>query len=441
MTRPAPVRRLEATDKTVTENRKVTKQVNTQIGASKRLPSANTTTTNTSTSDSQFREFKFDTLRNISCAPDRKNDRKILTGHCPVSSILAFSTNKNVRDYLVDPEGKKRKRDTQVHRAIAKTLRDNAEDFNVLNGGVTLVTHSIAVDETTKTAQLVTPSIINGSQTQGVIRDIFKECKESGIDPNEAYIRYDIIVTRDEGLITETAISRNFQNDVAPMAILGRRGKFDELETALQKEFPGLKLQKRQTDLGDQFVSPENLLQVLWALAPGQLLLEEKEPENPNKVYTYSQRSRCLKAFDNVYNRAHDETDPEYAKYRELYQFMLDLTPAAFKLYQNWHAHQEFKGTGLRSLERHDDNSIKRVPDGILFPILAAHSAFMKKDGGRWKMDVPTTISDGEMIKSAKTAYMEIADSNPNVMGKSKACYTQLLDLAKLHRKFADMSK
>ncbi|MGH9907364.1 MAG: hypothetical protein ACRD8U_17480 [Pyrinomonadaceae bacterium] len=63
----------------------------------------------------------------------------------------------------------------------------------------------------------------------------------------------------------------------------------------------------------------------------------------------------------------------------------------------------------------------------------------MKKEGGHWKMEVPATISDGEMIKSAKTAYMEIADSNPNVMGKSKACYTQLLDLAKLHRKFAEM--
>jgi len=54
-------------------------------------------------------------------------------------------------------------------------------------------------------------------------------------------------------------------------------------------------------------------------------------------------------------------------------------------------------------------------------------------------MDVPKTISDGEMIKTAETGYMEIADSNPKVMGKSKACYSQLLDLAKVHRKFADM--
>ncbi len=413
--------------------------MNTSIGASKRTIPTRFKSSEQSKPVSEFKEFKFDTLRNISCPHDKKNDRKILTGHCLVSSVLAFSTNKNVRDYLVDPEGKKRKRDTQVHRAIAKTLRDNAEDFNVPNGGITIVTYSIAIDEASKTAQLVTPSIINGSQSQGVIRDVFKECKATGVDPNEAYVRYDIIVTGDEGLITETSISRNFQNDVAPTAILGRRGKFDELEVAFQKNYPKLKLQKRQTDLGDQFVSPENLLQVLWAMVPGELLPDEKEPDNPNKVYTYSQRSRCLKAFDNVYDRAHNKADPEYRKYRDLYEFLLDLAPIAWGLYQKWHAHQDFKGTGLRSLERYEDNSIKRVPDGIIFPIMAAHSAFMKMDGVHWKMEIPATISDAELIKSAKTAYMEIADSNPNVMGKSKACYTLLLDLAKLHRKFADM--
>jgi hypothetical protein len=63
----------------------------------------------------------------------------------------------------------------------------------------------------------------------------------------------------------------------------------------------------------------------------------------------------------------------------------------------------------------------------------------MKKEGDNWVMDVPETIADADLIKTAKTAYMEIADSNPNVMGKNKACYTQLLDLTKLHRKFAEM--
>lgn len=387
------------------------------------------------------KEFKFDSLRNISCPHDKKNGRRILTGHCLVSSILGFSTNKNVRDYLADAEGKKRKRYTQVHREIAKTLRENPEDFNVLNGGITIVAHEVTVDEAAKTAHLEMPSIINGSQSQGVIGDFFEECQQAGVDPNEAYVRYDIVVTDDEGLITETAISRNFQNDVAKAAILGRRGKFDELQEALQRQYTGLELKKRQTDFGDDFVRTENLLQVLWALVPGMLWLNDKEADNPNKVYTYSQRSRCLKDFELVFDRAHDPTDSEYAKYHELYQFFLDLVPTAYELYERWHAHQEFKGTGLRALERYPDGTIKRVPDGIIFPIVAAHAAFMKKEGGHWKMETPATISDAEMIKSAKTAYMEIADSNPNVMGKSKACYTQLLDLAKLHRKFADMRR
>lgn len=413
--------------------------MNTQASASDRTDLNAPETENTAASTSQVQDFQYDTLRNISCPHDKKNGRKILTGHCHVSAILSFSTNKNVRDYLADAEGKKRKTYTQVHRAIARTLKENAEDFNVLNGGVTIVAYDISVDETAKTARLNLPSIINGSQSQGVIRDVLKECQETGVDPTEAYIRYDIIVTQDEGLVTETAISRNFQNDVATVAILGRRGKFDELEAALQKKYKALELKKRQTDFSDDLVRTENLLQVLWALVPGELWLNEKEADNPNKVYTYSQRSRCLKDFETVYDRARDSSDPDREKYKELYQFFLDLAPTAFELYDKWHAHPEFRGTGLRALERNPDNSIKRVPDGIIFPILVAHSAFMKKEDGNWVMDVPETIADADLIKSAKTAYMEIADSNPNVMGKNKACYTQLLDLTKLHRKFAEM--
>ena len=75
-------------------------------------------------------------------------------------------------------------------------------------------------------------------------------------------------MTDDEGLITETAISRNFQNDVAKAAILGRRGKFNELQEALQSKYAGLELKKRQTDFGDDFVQTENLLQVSWSLVP-----------------------------------------------------------------------------------------------------------------------------------------------------------------------------
>lgn len=410
--------------------------MNNQNGAYVRTGPAGSVPTKNST---ETKGLKFDTLRNISCPHDKKNGRKILTGQCLVGSILSFSTNKNVRDYLADAEGKKRKRYTQVHREIAKTLRDNPEDFNVLNGGITIVAHEVTVDEPQRMANLKLPSIINGSQSQGVIRDVFEECKNAGIDPNEAYVRYEILVTDDEGLITETAISRNFQNDVAKAAILGRRGKFNELQEALQTRYAGLELKKRQTDFGDDFVQTENLLQVLFVLVPSELWLNDKEADNPNKVFAYSQRSRCLKEFEFVFDRAHDTGDPDYAKYHELYQFFLDLAPTAYELYEEWHAHQEFKGTGIHSLDRYADGSIKRVPDGIIFPILAAHSAFMKKEGGHWKMEIPGTISDAEMIKSAKTAYMEIAKSNPNVMGKSKACYTQLLDLAKLHRKFADM--
>jgi len=51
------------------------------------------------------------------------------------------------------------------------------------------------------------------------------------------------------------------------VSIVGRLGQLDELEAALQESHPELSLRKSETDLSDDYVSTENLLQVIiWAL-------------------------------------------------------------------------------------------------------------------------------------------------------------------------------
>jgi hypothetical protein len=69
---------------------------------------------------------------------------------------------------------------------------------------------------------------------------------------------------------------------------------------------------------------------------------------------------------------------------------------------------------------------IVEVPDGILFPILAAHACFIKKDSkGKWVMTVPEK-ADKDLIEAAKAVYQSMANSDPNKMGKSKDCYSLL---------------
>jgi AIPR protein len=387
-------------------------------------------------------DFPFHSVRNISCPEDKDTGRTVLSGHAPLSSILEIPTDENVRDYLLEAEGKKRKRPTQVNIAIRDTLENYPDKFSVLNGGVVLVARDYEIDESKKTLRLLKPSIINGAQTQGVIRDFFRDMARSGGEMPRIHVTFELLVTEDEELIAEVAIARNMQNDVMSVSIAGRLGQLDGLEKALQKHKPHLKLQKSETELSDDYLRTERLLQVITALTPPSLWPAEKERENPNKVYAYSQRARCLKEFREMYEKQGNPEDPEHKKYRELYKFYLDMVADAQDMYDKWKTHQGFIGTRLRAIKRDEPGrSIQEVPDGIIFPIIAALSAFATKVRGVWKIVPPPTFRDEDIIRAAAAAYQNMADSNPNVMGKSRACYFHLFDITSLHRRLSEATQ
>ncbi len=380
-------------------------------------------------------EFPFYSLRNVSCPEDIENGRKVLFGQAPATSILDLPTDENVRDYLLEAEGRKRRKPTQVHRAIRDTLDNTPHNFSVLNGGVSIVARDYDVDEKKKVLWLSKPSIINGSQTQGVLKDYYQDMRQND-DAPLIHIKFELIVTEDDALIAETSIARNFQNDVMTVSIAGRLGQLKELEKSVQREYPDYKLRQSETQLSDDYIATERLIQVITALTPEELWPKPGEYGNPNKTYTYAMKTKCLKDFQDVFRKAKDESDSEHAKYRNLYQFYLDIAPQAYELHERWKTHEGFVGTRLRSIER-EGRTIKEIPDGIIFPILAALSAFAEKTPEGWRIVPPESFSDEEIISAATTVYQEIADHNPQTMGKSKACYTQLYQLTSLYKRLS----
>lgn len=220
------------------------------------------------------------------------------------------------------------------------------------------------------------------------------------------------------------------------VSIAGRLGQLKELEERIQSKFRGYKLQQSETQLSDDYIATERLIQVITALIPSELWPKPGESENPNKVYTYSMKTKCLKDFQAVYRKAKDESDPEHTKYKDLYQFYLDIAPQAHELHEKWKTHQGFAGTGLRSIQR-EGRSIKDVPDGIIFPILASLSAFAKKSSKGWKIEPPAAFRDEEIINAAKSVYQDIAGHNPWTMGKSKACYSALYQITSIYKRLS----
>lgn len=369
----------------------------------------------------------FHSIRNISSPEDQQQGRAVYMGQLPIASIVDLPSHENVRGYLVEAEGKQRKTPTQVHLAIRETLNEKPSDFSVLNGGVVIVARKSVIDEKSRHLQMTGASIINGSQTQGEI----KQYISSGGDGHATHIKFELIVTSDDDLIANISIARNFQNDVQFLSISGRKGELDELETAIQTLNPEIRLQKSESQRpnGDNdFVQTEKLLQVIAALLPPELWWKQGEC---NKAYTYSAKATCLKDFRKIF----DGNRENEASMVDVYKYYLDIAPVAWKTYQKWKHHQGFQGTGLRSIER-DGKEIVDVPDGIVFPILAALSQFVvMKTKGNWKLEQPKELTDSELIQAAKRAYQEIAKSKPEIMGKTKPCYSALEQITSIYKK------
>lgn len=368
--------------------------------------------------------FPYYCCKNISGPEDKKANRKVLSGHAPASSFLDLDDNENVREYLVDAQGKQRRTPTLVHQAIRKTLRDNTDDFSILNSGIVIVASDAEVDDSARKLFLTGASIINGSQTQGELNRYL--ASQYGEEP---HVKFEIVVTSDKNLVAEIAIARNFQNDVRAISIAGRRGQLDELEHALRRIIPNAKLRKSESDLSDDFIDSEKLIQVLLAISP--MSLWDAIPDGPNlesKAFTYSQKTRCLKLFQKI------EEEKRTPGYRELYEFFVDMAAPGWELYSTWKSHQGFCGCGLRKeVERGEDGAILDMPDGIIFPIVASYSAFCAKHKGHWKFDIPKSFDEKHLISSAVDDWKDVAGSNPQTMGKKKACYSRLLSITSLH--------
>ncbi len=379
--------------------------------------------------DNPLYSFEYHTLRNISSPEDLSTDRRVYTGSAPARSFLQLPEDENVRTYIVTAEGKKRQRLTEVHRRIRDTLRNQPDEFSVLNSGITVVASSIEIDEKNKKLILKSPSIINGSQTRGELIYYFDNVEP--IFPVSC--KFEIIVTTDDALIAEISIARNFQNDVANLSIVGRRGVLDELETRLQNVIPELNLRKSETDRSDNFHDTEKLLQVITALIPSELWQSSKDKHDPKKVYTYSMKAKCLKDFQTIYEKAKDGEEQAIA----IYDFYLDIAPIAYRLYEQWKTHQGFMGTGLRSIQR-NGKDIVDVPDGIIFPIIAALSAFIHKKNGKWGLFPPAKFGDSEIIHAAKAQYQNVAHSSPWLMGKSQSVYSSLFQITSIFRKLTE---
>jgi AIPR protein len=369
-------------------------------------------------------EFAYHTLRSVTSPEAAAVGRRRFCGIAPANSLFGLPTDEDVRGYLSRDEEGRRRKSTQVNLAIRATIENDREEFDALNAGAVIVARDVQVEDDKRRVWLTKPSIINGAQTMGVLEDYFGTHESDRAYPS---VNFELLITDDEDLIADVSIARNFQNAVADLSIYGRFGRFDELERAMQKASPGVKLRKSETDFSEDYFDTEKLIQVLTAITPSGIELpsavkrRQQAPETMYRVYAYRHRARCLKDFAEVM----DATE----RWTNAHKFFLDAATDVWAVYQRLRRESFFSPlhhVRKETVGGKTQVALDGVPDGIVFPMLSALSRFMRQEDGHWRLAVPGNFPWVAFFANTKTQFQTTARSNPQTMGKDADCYVAL---------------
>lgn len=385
-------------------------------------------------SSSSTVEVRYDVVRNLTSPQEKENSAKSFFANVPVREVLKFDTARNLRGYIAEHPGKKR---SLVHRAIYSSIEDNPDRFIQWSSGITVAAEGLEVDDNKKVLRVKNGSIINGAQTQGEIALFFKRVDQEALAEPDFQVRVEFVVDPDPANIVETAIARNTSTNIQRLTMAGARQFFGDLDESFRKTFPNQQLAKSETDVGENFVDTQRVLQTLWAMMPEELLPMKKKGQTvaDARLKAYKNKAYCLEDFRSDFE--HKDTDENAA---ERYRYFCDMAGKAWKEYMHWRHHQRWHGKRLKEHTKSVTRSKEQVTvaDGIVFPILSAMAQFVVKDPdtGRWDLKKPEMLDDGDIIQAARD-QLSGHKGNPMAMGRDASSYNALTSLTKAIKRFS----
>ena len=371
-------------------------------------------------------------IRDVTTKDEEANGASTYVAVLPAAEILKIGTDGNLRSYIPAHEGKKR---NMVHKAIARTIRDNADRFSQMNAGFLIGASKIVLEDDKRTVTLRNASVNNGAQSQGEIKFYHDECKRLGVEPHDFAIRCELSIEPEASTRTSIAVARNTATRIEGISIAGKHGYFEDLDKAFRKAHPELELARSETDVEDKFVDTRLLLQVLWAMMPEQLAPEHRRSMEA-RMRAYKNAAYCLQDFMTIHDtRASDSGNAAR------YQYFIDMAGTGWHEYQRWKRLELWNDKHLlerlRQAVRGEDGTIKEVSDGIVFPILSALSRFVKPNkAGHWKLVYPKVFHDEDMLIAARR-QLSHCQGRPMLMGRSGAAYEALMILTEMAERYS----
>jgi hypothetical protein len=368
--------------------------------------------------------LNYQLLRTTTSPDETRTGVRSYVANLSAFEILKLGTKENLRGYIAEYSARKR---NGVHEAIRTTIDTEPERFITRNSGFVIAASDILVDDNKKQIKLEDPSILNGAQSQGEIRNWIEGyydgdwSAEDEQDP-PFFVRAEIIVDPDPAEVVETAIARNTATPVKSISQAGARGHLDELEQSIRKKFPELKIRKKETDV-DVF-DTRKILQYTRLLMPTSVSMNDSTAE---RLRAYKNPEQCLSDFSSWYEARN--SDPEAAA---KYQFCVEMAPTAIEEYEFWEKHEAWNGQhvweetkkGGRACQRDETGIITWISPGLIFPIMSAMAEFVEKDSkGKWYINKPKRLfKPAEMIGRTVAQFRNVS-SDPMLMGRSGQAY------------------
>ncbi len=368
--------------------------------------------------------LSYQLIRNTTSPDEASTGVKSFTANFSALEIIKLGTEDNLRAYIAEHNPNKR---NAVHESIRETIDMSPERFITRNSGFAISASDVEVDDNKKTVRLTRASIINGAQSQGEIRRWAAETfgdAIANVDHVPFYVRAEIIVDPDPTQIVETAIARNTASPVKSISQAGARQHLNDLAASIDLAFPGKKIRKSETELGEDYIDTRKLLQYARLLMPPEIAQNESPAE---KLRPYKNPEQCLTDFSDWWESY--EKDP-VAKAK--YDFTVKIAPSALREYAYWETHSAWTGqnlfektTGGRACRR-ANGKVVWVSPGIIFPIVGAMSEFVAYDTNKgWIIEKPPVFKPAEMISAAIKQFRG-KNSDPYQMGRDAGVYDAL---------------
>ena len=356
-------------------------------------------------------EVSYEIIRNITTENQKKSNQTILIGIINSDQLIDLPDQDNVRRFL----GNENRATGAVQQAIERALEERSSEFSMLNGGVTIIAKSLRYQDEAKKLLMIDPSIINGSQSRGVMK-----VYHSNPDNPPVPVKVEIIVTTDEDLIADISIARNFQTKVKNMSIAGRQGAFDSLNKSLENSKKPYRLNTDESQRDG--LDPSLAIQILFLLMPKSFWEKYFQKVGYKKSAIYSSTAKWLELYADYFKKSITGDSDSL----EVIKFFNDLIPDALDFYFSWQKSQAFKGHRIMSgITRDDNHNILKVSNAWVFPIISGYSVFVKRDSNdKWTLDTPAGFDSQKLIEVAKDVYKLKEDVN--ALGKNPLAYSMM---------------